>query len=126
MKQTLEFSEINSIEAESFGEPGKRTFRIVVSASSSTAIMWLEKEFRFLPKKMIVVVRGHGVIFVAPHEHVVDIMEEYLLAHVLTRRLIVTRGLIRNLSESNVQYLENMEEEAYRVGLASNITHKVN
>ena len=44
MKQTLEFSEINSIEAESLGEPGKRTFRIVVSASSSTAIMWLEKE----------------------------------------------------------------------------------
>ena len=44
MKQTLEFSEITSIEAESFGEPGKRTFRIVVSASNGSAIMWLEKE----------------------------------------------------------------------------------
>ena len=39
-----EFTNVTSFEPESIGEPGKRTFRIVVTSDSSSAAIWLEKE----------------------------------------------------------------------------------
>ena len=42
-----EFTNVSSLKPESIGEPGKRTFRIMVSSGSSTAAIWLEKEQLF-------------------------------------------------------------------------------
>ena len=42
-----EFTNVSSLKPESIGEPGKRTFRIMVSSASSTAAIWLEKEQLF-------------------------------------------------------------------------------
>lgn len=42
-----EFTSVSGLRAESVGEPGKRTFRIVVDSASSSAAIWLEKEQLF-------------------------------------------------------------------------------
>ncbi|MDA1189119.1 MAG: DUF3090 family protein [Chloroflexi bacterium] len=42
-----EFTDVSKLEAEAIGEPGKRTFRIKVDSSSSTAVIWVEKEQLF-------------------------------------------------------------------------------
>ena len=42
-----EFTSVSKLRAEAFGEPGKRTFRIQVDSSSSTASIWIEKEQLF-------------------------------------------------------------------------------
>jgi uncharacterized repeat protein (TIGR03847 family) len=42
-----EFTSVSGLRAESVGEPGKRTFRIVVDSASSSASIWLEKEQLF-------------------------------------------------------------------------------
>ncbi len=42
-----EFTSVSGLRAESVGEPGKRTFRIVVDSASSSATIWLEKEQLF-------------------------------------------------------------------------------
>ena len=42
-----EFTNISKLEAEAFGEPGKRTFRIHVDSASSSASLWIEKEQLF-------------------------------------------------------------------------------
>jgi uncharacterized repeat protein (TIGR03847 family) len=42
-----EFNNVTSIRAEALGEPGNRTFRIVVDSESISATMWLEKEQLF-------------------------------------------------------------------------------
>lgn len=39
-----EFSEIDAIDAESFGEPGKRTFRVRVRRDAEAASLWVEKQ----------------------------------------------------------------------------------
>ncbi|MCZ6875182.1 MAG: DUF3090 family protein [bacterium] len=39
-----EFNEIDAIDAESFGEPGKRTFRVRVRRHSEVASLWVEKQ----------------------------------------------------------------------------------
>ena len=39
-----EFTRIYRLEAESFGEPGKRTFRIYVECDGGDASIWIEKE----------------------------------------------------------------------------------
>lgn len=38
---------VTSIEAETFGEPGRRTFRVVMEAGSARTYVWLEKEQLF-------------------------------------------------------------------------------
>ena len=40
----LEFTNLSRLNAESVGEPGKRTFRILADSDSSSAVLWLEKE----------------------------------------------------------------------------------
>lgn len=40
----LEFTNIRRLNADSVGEPGKRTFRILADSDSSSAVLWLEKE----------------------------------------------------------------------------------
>lgn len=42
-----EFTRVTGIRSEALGEPGNRTFRIVVDSETSTATMWLEKEQLF-------------------------------------------------------------------------------
>ena len=42
-----EFTSVSKLSAESFGEPGKRTFRIQVDSASSSASIWIEKEQLF-------------------------------------------------------------------------------
>ena len=43
----LEFNSITSIKPEALGEPGKRTFRLLVEDVSGSALIWLEKEQLF-------------------------------------------------------------------------------
>ena len=40
----LEFTHVTSLRAEALGEPGSRTFRLLVDSTSGSAIIWLEKE----------------------------------------------------------------------------------
>ena len=42
-----EFTNLTSLRAEAIGEPGERTFRILVDSGGSSAVMWLEKEQLF-------------------------------------------------------------------------------
>jgi uncharacterized repeat protein (TIGR03847 family) len=42
-----EFTSVTGLRAASVGEPGKRTFRIMVDSASSSASLWLEKEQLF-------------------------------------------------------------------------------
>ena len=42
-----EFTNVSSLKAEALGEPGQRTFRILVDSESSSAVLWLEKEQLF-------------------------------------------------------------------------------
>jgi len=43
----IEFNNVTGLRAEALGEPGKRTFRILVDSGESTAVLWLEKEQLF-------------------------------------------------------------------------------
>ena len=42
-----EFTNLTNLRPEAIGEPGKRTFRIVVDSGSGSATFWLEKEQLF-------------------------------------------------------------------------------
>ena len=42
-----EFTDVTRLQAEALGEPGNRTFRILVESSGSSATLWLEKEQLF-------------------------------------------------------------------------------
>ena len=42
-----EFTDLTTLRPEAQGEPGKRTFRILVNSGSSSATVWLEKEQLF-------------------------------------------------------------------------------
>ena len=42
-----EFTSVTKLEAEAFGDPGQRTFRMYVDSASSSASVWLEKEDLF-------------------------------------------------------------------------------
>lgn len=39
-----EFTNVTSIRTEALGEPGNRTFRILVNSDNSSGVIWLEKE----------------------------------------------------------------------------------
>ena len=47
MSANYEFTNVSSLKAEAFGEPGRRTFRIHVESESSSASIWIEKEQLF-------------------------------------------------------------------------------
>jgi len=91
-----------------------------VSASVSPQV-WLDREFDTLTDKMIVVIPGLGVVLAAPNQRTLDFMEEYLLARVLTRRLIARRGHPSVLSSNDTGYLEEMESEQYRQSVAATV-----
>lgn len=42
-----EFTNLTSLRPEAIGEPGQRTFRIMVDSDGGSAVMWLEKEQLF-------------------------------------------------------------------------------
>ncbi len=58
-----EFTNVTSLRAESLGEPGRRTFRILVDSGTSSAIIWLEKEQLFQLALSI-----HQILATAPDE----------------------------------------------------------
>ena len=41
---TVEFTRLTGLRPEALGEPGERTFRILVDGDHSSAVIWLEKE----------------------------------------------------------------------------------
>ena len=41
---------LSSIDAETFGEPGKRTFRLIMKSGKAVVIVWMEKEHFFQNK----------------------------------------------------------------------------
>ena len=41
------FNHVSSLRAEALGEPGRRTFRILVDSGNSSALLWLEKDQLF-------------------------------------------------------------------------------
>ncbi len=43
----IEFTNVTSVRAEALGEPGQRTFRILVDDANGSALIWLEKEQLF-------------------------------------------------------------------------------
>jgi uncharacterized repeat protein (TIGR03847 family) len=43
-ESTDDFGRVTLIEAETFGEPGQRTFRLRIGAPAGNAFLWLEKE----------------------------------------------------------------------------------
>ena len=43
----LEFNNVTSLRAEALGEPGQRTFRVLVDSGADSAVIWLEKEQLF-------------------------------------------------------------------------------
>ena len=43
----IEFTNVTSLRPDAVGEPGQRTFRILVDSGSSSAVIWLEKEQLF-------------------------------------------------------------------------------
>ena len=95
---------------------GHKVWRAEVTDSAET---WLDREVRSEPAKMIVTVTGLGVVFAASGHHMVDAMEENLLAHVLTRQLIARRGRARVLPPDEIDYLRSMESEKYREAVAA-------
>ena len=42
-----EFTNVTALRSEAIGEPGNRTFRLLVDSASSSAVIWLEKEQLF-------------------------------------------------------------------------------
>jgi len=44
---SAEFANVTNLRAEALGEPGQRTFRVLVDSSNSSAVIWLEKEQLF-------------------------------------------------------------------------------
>lgn len=43
-ESTHDLGRVTLIEAETFGEPGQRTFRLRIAAAAGSAFLWLEKE----------------------------------------------------------------------------------
>jgi rhamnose utilization protein RhaD (predicted bifunctional aldolase and dehydrogenase) len=84
------------------------------------AAAWLEAAggAAALGSRWAVAVTGLGVVLAAPSERYAAAMEENLLAHVLVRRLIARRGAAQSLPAAEVDYLVNMESEAYRQAVA--------
>jgi len=74
-----------------------------------------------LPPSMVVAVMDLGYILCGSSENILDMAEENLLAHHLTRTLISRRGKPRTLPKKEIDYLSSMESEKYRQALASQI-----
>ena len=69
-----EFTNVTRLRPEAVGEPGKRTFRILVDSGSSSAVLWLEKEQLFhlaLANEQLLATlpEGHGGSEMPPVEH---------------------------------------------------------
>jgi rhamnose utilization protein RhaD (predicted bifunctional aldolase and dehydrogenase) len=95
--------------------------RVYAVDPARSAEGWLDDEPNAWPQtgRLIVALRGLGVILAGPSTAFLDAMEENLLAHVLVRRLIARRGEPQPLPDDEVQYLLNMESEAYRQRVAA-------
>jgi rhamnose utilization protein RhaD (predicted bifunctional aldolase and dehydrogenase) len=71
------------------------------------------------PAKLAVAVEGVGTILLGRNDALLVAMEETLLAHVLVRMLVAGRhGRLRTLPAEEVDYLQNMESEKYRIAMS--------
>jgi len=71
------------------------------------------------PEKLALAVEGLGTILLARNEGLLVAMEETLLAHALVRILVARQGCVHPLVASEVEYLQNMESEKYRISISS-------
>ena len=71
------------------------------------------------PEKLAIACEGEGVLFVGRNERLVTAMEEILLAHVLVRMLISRVGRVRPLPAFEIDYLQSMESEKYRIQVSA-------
>jgi len=71
------------------------------------------------PDKLAVAVEGAGTVLLARNALLLDAMEEMLLAQILVRTLIARRGSVRTLPAAEVEYLQSMESEKYRLMVCS-------
>jgi len=58
-----EFTNVTNLRSEALGDPGQRTFRILVDSGTSSAIIWIEKEQLFQLALSI-----HQILASAPDE----------------------------------------------------------
>ena len=69
----------------------------------------------YAPEKLAISVEGTGTLLVARNEPLASALEELLAAHILIRMLVARRGKLRLLPTAEVNYLQSMESEKYRV-----------
>lgn len=72
-----------------------------------------------VPDKAAIALEGLGVVLIARNERLAVAMEETLLAHVLVRMLIARRGVPSPLPATEIDYLQGMESEKYRIKVTS-------
>lgn len=95
--------------------------RVWATDAARTPEAWLDEAPEAWPAagRLILALRGLGVVLAGPSDAFVDAMEENLLAHILIRRLIARRGVAQPLLPDEIDYLLSMESEKYRQIVAS-------
>ena len=117
------FGVFNQLDSQSylFEMPGALVPDDVVYGGGEihrSSLRGLNKLISSLPDatdKLAVAVEGAGTVLVARSESLATAMEEMLFAHILIRMLVARRGSVRTLPRHEVEYLESMESEKYRV-----------
>jgi hypothetical protein len=91
-----------------------------VAGAGETASGWLERVERAeqIAGRLVVAVKGLGVVVAGSSEAFLAAMDENLLAHVLVRRLIARRGEAVTLPAPEIACLAEMEAEKYRQAVA--------
>ena len=72
-----------------------------------------------LPERLAIAVEGGGLVLLARNENLAAAMEEMLAAHLLVRMLISRKGKIQTLATAEIEYLQGMESEKYRLKLSA-------
>lgn len=95
--------------------------RVWAADAADSPAAWVDDNPAAWPEtgRLIVAVRGLGVVLAGPSAAFLDAMEENLLAHVLIRQLIARHGTAQPLPPEEVQYLLAMESEKYRQQVAA-------
>jgi rhamnose utilization protein RhaD (predicted bifunctional aldolase and dehydrogenase) len=67
------------------------------------------------PEKLAVAIEGVGTVLLARNEKLARAMEETLFAHALIRILVARKGMLQVLPAAEIDYLQSMEDEHYRL-----------
>ncbi len=90
-----------------------------ISISDARCVKDVVEEFAEPPARFTLVLKGLGALLLANNEGLAAAMEETLLAHILIRILVARRGRVRPLPPAEVEYLQKMESEMYRIMVTS-------